>query len=160
MVRGPHAEDVTQPSVHRSGVELVALKACSLRVLPLNARIAVVSYSGGYTATWCGKGGCRFNDSTGDGWLPQELAQDRVSQHPRGCLCNNPYSGGKITGAAGSCYGSAIQDEASLAGHCSGRIPKAICHLGSLRRGLGSTQRINLCLYVCLFCFCAHYIRI
>jgi hypothetical protein len=40
MVRGPHAEDVTQPSVHRSGVELVALKACSLRALPLNAGIA------------------------------------------------------------------------------------------------------------------------
>jgi len=51
--------------------------------------------------------GFRFNDSTGDGQLPLEWAQDRVSQDPRGSLCNNlPSLVGKAWGQCRDCYGA------------------------------------------------------
>ena len=57
---------------------------------------------------WHGTSGSRFNDSTGDGSLPPEWAQDRVSQGPRGPPCNNlPSLVGKSRGQCRDCYRAA-----------------------------------------------------
>jgi len=57
---------------------------------------------------WHGTSGSRFNDSTGDGSLPPEWAQDRVSQGPRGSPCNNlPSLVGKSRGQCRDCYRAA-----------------------------------------------------
>jgi len=115
MVRWPHAEDLTQPSVHRGGYGIGHLVQGRGILSALETHPAQGAGTRERTGPDLGrrapccrvKGGRRFNDSTGDGSPPQGWAQDRVSQRLRRCLCNNPHPGGKSAGAVDSCYGSA-----------------------------------------------------
>ena len=111
MVRSPHAEEHPQPRVHSRVshtphfVELTAFCGQHPRAVFATRgldRILCSRIRNQFTTS-----GFRFNDSTGDGPLPLEWAQDRVSQDPRGSLCNNlPSLVGKAWGQCRDCYGA------------------------------------------------------
>ena len=148
MVRWPHAEDLTQPSIHR---ECPDLQLCGMasKLVPLGGNIL------GYTqGAGAGKGGSRFNDSTGDGPPPQGWAQDRVSQRPEGRLRNNPFSGGKIAGAVCSCYGSTTVDEGGAGpGQRCEEAMRDGCFPWHLCGGVPFAQQAHFIAFFCPFCF-------
>ena len=113
-VKSPHAVDVTQPRVLFRVCPLhFAEVACILRVsaCPSASARPETLMQIRDTRLVCNEGNqvqrLDGRRSTSPGW-----AQDRVSQDPRGSLCNNlPSLVGKSQGQCCDCYGAAIQDE-------------------------------------------------
>jgi hypothetical protein len=84
-VRSHHAEDVMQPRVHlrilspHFAVLVSQYRHQRPEVLSLRLTALVQVVLGLSVRRRCEMDGFRFNDSTGDGPLPPEWAQDRVS---------------------------------------------------------------------------------
>ena len=111
MVRSPHAADVMQPRVHfrmPDSILWAGIPGLARDRRPRTTSPCVVKSVRSGIRDWHGTSGFRFNDSTGDGPLPPEWAQDRVSQGPRGSPCNNlPSLVGKSRGQCRDCYRAA-----------------------------------------------------
>ena len=111
MVRSPHAADVMQPRVHfrmPDSILWAGIPGPARDWRPRTTSPCVVKPVRSGIRDWHGTSGFRFNDSTGDGPLPPEWAQDRVSQGPRGSPCNNlPSLVGKSRGQCRDCYRAA-----------------------------------------------------
>ena len=102
--------------------------------------------------------GFRFNDSTGDGPLPLEWAQDRVSQDPRGSPCNNlPSLVGKTREQRCGCYGATnkgrkgtkpVSQHELISGQSIARIKFPASCGASLRSEYGHAPQLSVFVYL------------